>query len=555
MQKILTIALGNQSLHMGEVLRSRSGVIVKRMMEQKLPEGLIEDGMILNMDKAVEILESALKKSGIRTKKAIFTLPFGRVMSREIILPEMKEEDILKTIKTNWEEYFPVRLEEYALSYFKIADVENQDKGRPDYQGFGRRTKGKHKGGQRIMALAVPNTMIQSYYDIASVLHLKLLSIDYTGNSIFQSLYGQIGKETSLVLLMQEDHTTLTFFSKGIMYLQRNIKTGTEDIIHRLMEQQNIPSEKVWEMLEETDISNGEAGLDACLETWLSKTERIIEHYRGRNPELPLEKIYFAGIGARIPRLSILMEESLEVPVHQLLVLSSISAVPASGLSDTEAMGYMEQLGSVIKPSGFITTEMEQKVWRRTEIRFCYRLILLTILLGMLMITIPALKFFRLSSEKMELESMLIAIQDVDKILYNYQEAQTKYEDVKAVRAIVHTNNEGLLELVNKFEQICPEELTMTSFSSYDGEIKASAVVRGKDQVVELITQLKSVENISDVYVGGLTSTFGEDGREIVSFSVSCRLTYDREPYGAAEETGLLWEDKEENFVSGEEGQ
>ena len=250
MATVLTVSLGNKSMQFAEVSTSRSGVIVKRLVEREIPEGLMDDGTILDKEAVAKFLSTVLNESNIKTKKVIFTIPSGKVMSREIILPAMKDERILETIKSNAEEYFPIGLEDYVLSYFKIANVYEEEEDDEEEDGEERRDgkkqnekkrkkarkRRKEKVSFRIMVLAVSNDMVQAYYDVAALSRLKIISLDYVGNSILQVITNQIGEETCLVVQMREDSTTLTVFDNMVMILQRNINYGTADLCHALVD-------------------------------------------------------------------------------------------------------------------------------------------------------------------------------------------------------------------------------------------------------------------------------------------------------------------------------
>ena len=47
MATVLTVSLGNKSMQFAEVSTSRSGVIVKRLVEREIPEGLMDDGFLI----------------------------------------------------------------------------------------------------------------------------------------------------------------------------------------------------------------------------------------------------------------------------------------------------------------------------------------------------------------------------------------------------------------------------------------------------------------------------------------------------------------------------
>ncbi|RGZ00167.1 pilus assembly protein PilM [Clostridium sp. AM58-1XD] len=552
MGTVLSISLGNKSMQIGEVSKSRSGVVVKRLIEKEIQEGLMDDGTVLNTEAVAKAVVAALKEANIKTKRVIFTIPSGKVMSREIVLPRMKDEKVIETIKSNAEEYFPIGLEDYVISYFKISNVyeedgenEEEDHGEPEDGADKKKKKEKRKKrdkhtrvSQRLMVLAVSNSMVQSYYDVAALAHLKLLSLDYMGNSILQVITNQIGEETCLVIQMREDNTSLTVFDNAVMMLQRNINYGTADIVHTIEDTYGVSYHSAQKKLEENELFRAADSyeLKNSINYFISNIERVIEYYRGRNPDMPVTNIYFVGEGSRIAGMPQTLEESIGLPVHTLSTLKRVIIRPSAAPAASEAMQFMANIGAVIEPVGFLPRALEQDIRKKLETKACRILVLLAIFMGLVIVTIPALDFFNLSFEKMDLESKLMSLQDVDEIFENYQRAEQKYSDVEAIESMVRTNNESLAGFIDVFEQLRPSSVNITSFACDNGKITFSALADSKNTVIKLITQLKTIANVYQVDVSGLSSTFDETGAETVSFSIICLLVNDDARFTEAEE-------------------
>ncbi len=483
MRPFLTISLGNQSLEIGEISRKHSDIVVKRLIEKEIPQGMMDNGTVLDEEAAAKMIASVLKESNIKTKRVIFIVPSGRVMAKEIILPKMKEEKIAETLKTNAEDYFPLPAEDYAFSYFKISSIL-EEKGE-------KQRKGKKREKLRLMALAAPDEMIRSYYRVADLAKLKVAALDYVGNSIFQALSSQIGEEACLVVQMREDSTTFTVFAGGTMMLQRHIGWGAADT----------------------------AG-----ERILSGMERVIEYYRGKYGNMPLTAVYFAGKESKRMDLPGMMEKKSGLPVHMLSTMKQVTICPSVGLDAAAVMEHMEQIGAVIRPVGFLPKAMEQDLRRRLEAKAWRILMLLSVLAGLLIITLPAMEFFDLSFEKMDLEARLMSCQDLDRLYADYERAELEYQDRKAVEEAVSTNNEKLPAFIETFERICPDGMEVTTFSCEEGQVTFLAEADRKEAVIEILTKLKAAAGIFDVDISGITSSYDEEGKESATFSVTLRL-------------------------------
>lgn len=106
MGKLLSIVLTDNHMRIAELSNGRRGVSVYRLLTKEVPESLVSGGLIVDVRGFAEYLNATLKYANIKTKKVVFSLPSDRIMSREVVLPEMKEEKLKTALKVNAPEYF-----------------------------------------------------------------------------------------------------------------------------------------------------------------------------------------------------------------------------------------------------------------------------------------------------------------------------------------------------------------------------------------------------------------------------------------------------------------
>lgn len=537
MGKLLSIVLNDNHIRIAELSEGRRGVTVYRLLTKEVPESLVSGGIIVDVRGFGEYLNSALKYANIKTKKVVFSLPSDRIMSREVILPEMNEEKLKTALKVNAPEYFPVELTDYVLSYFTISRVvegetesgeeDGEESEKKKHKKKKKRTGKKKKSKLRLMVVAAPNDMVQSYYDTAKLAHLKLISLDYIGNSVFQLTSNQIGDEPCLVIQLDEEHTVLTIYNETVMVLQRHVDFGSITLLQSVMEKKNCSEEDAQEILERRQLihNNFDDGdeLTDNLYYLVSNIKRVIEYYTGRNVEQPLELIYIIGDGSHIGGLDSLFENQLHLPVEMITALKQVTVRESSGLSMKEVLRYMDNIGAVLDPVGMIPKQLEQDIRRKVEAKAYRIMILLALFLSVVIITIPAINFFSEAMETLDLQNRLLTVEDVKPILENYKQAQSRYTDVGQIQAMVRTDNESLSDFITIFEQLRPSNISIQSFSCSEGQVSFSALAEGKKTVARLIQQLNMIANVSEVKVSALSSVF-EGDKETVAFSLTCIL-------------------------------
>lgn len=543
MGKLLSIILSDNHIRIAELSNGGRGVSIHRLLTKEVPESLVTGGRILDVHGFGEYLSSTLKYANIKTKKVVFSLPSDRIMSREVVLPEMKEEKLKIALKVNAPEYFPVELTDYVLSYFVISRImgdetdseeeEDGEKKKSKKRNSGKKKSrkktvaGKKKQKLRLMVVAAPNEMVQSYYDTAKMAHLKLQSLDYIGNSVFQLTSNQIGDEPCLVIQLDEEHTVLTVYNETVMVLQRHMDFGSNILLQAVMERRNCDREEAQDILEQKQLihDNFDDG-DELTENFyylVSNVKRVIEYYTGRNVEHPLELVYLIGDGSHISGMDRLFERQLNLPVELITALKQVFVKESAGLSMKEVLRYMDNIGAVLAPVELIPKQLEQDIRRKVEVKAYRVMILLALFAAVVIITVPATNFFSVAMDAIDIQNRLLTMEDVKPILDNYKQAQTRYSDVIQVQSLARTDNESLSDFIEIFEQLRPSDISISSFTVNEGQVSFNALAQGKKTVARLIQQLNTIANVSEVKVSALSSIFmGE--QETVSFSLTCIL-------------------------------
>ena len=188
--KTLTIEIGNEFIKICESERRRDQIIVHTAVSVQTPEESVEDGFIRNNMLVSTAIRQAMTQEQITAKEVVFVLSSSRIASKEVILPGGKKVKIQELIDTNASEYFPINVEEYVFSYTVLEAI-----------------KTKEEQKTRVLVYAAPDMMVQSYYELAATLGMKVKAVDYSGNSTLQLIKIQIDKKPTLVVQLGMDTT------------------------------------------------------------------------------------------------------------------------------------------------------------------------------------------------------------------------------------------------------------------------------------------------------------------------------------------------------------
>ena len=112
----------------------------------------------------------------------------------------MKENRIKSVIETNASDYFPVDMSNYRVSYSLLERVE-----------------GGENPGSRVLVMAAPRVLLESYVKLAEAAGLVIEAIDFCGNSQYQVLRGIKGEGTVMYVDVNVNNTFVTFMNDGVM--------------------------------------------------------------------------------------------------------------------------------------------------------------------------------------------------------------------------------------------------------------------------------------------------------------------------------------------------
>ena len=219
-QRVLSIEIGYSLTQVCEMDFQSKHPKVYGVFSVKTPDGILDDGFIKVTDEFVNDLKSYITANGMIAKKVIFAVSSTKIANREAMIPFVKEKMLREMIMTNITDYFPVDPSQYQFAH-TIMDTVEDDAGAKQY---------------RIMIMAAPSDILSGYHDLAKALGLELVSIDYSGNSIFQALRHRFATGVNLTVKIDERSSLLTVTNKGVITMQRAGIYGADQVVDILME-------------------------------------------------------------------------------------------------------------------------------------------------------------------------------------------------------------------------------------------------------------------------------------------------------------------------------
>ncbi|MCR4691505.1 MAG: hypothetical protein K5739_09190 [Lachnospiraceae bacterium] len=404
-QRVLGIEIGYSLTQVCEMDYQSKKPQVYGVFSMKTPDGILNDGAIITTEAFVQDLKSYIAANGMNAKKVIFSVSSTKIANREASIPAVKENKVRDLLMTNITEYFPVDPGAYQFAH-NVMDTVTDESGTKQY---------------RVMIMACPNEILDGYSYLAQQLGLDLVSIDYSGNSIFQALRARFQTGVNLTVKIDERSSLITVTNNGVITMQRSGIYGADQVVDIMMEtdvygeplsyesavktlrRNNLvmrPEEEATLADKEAEVAELERRSEAAIaeaaatgdssgiagatvaakqaganlkmlrlrrdvtyayEQLISSIVRVIDYYNSKNRDAAIDNIILTGIAADFWGFAGLLSDELGREVEVLRDLAGTDISQGLHLHDVSLGDYISVIGAALGSVGFMPADVGKK--------------------------------------------------------------------------------------------------------------------------------------------------------------------------------------------------
>lgn len=548
--KILSIEIGVDVTHVLEMDYRVKNPKVYRSFSFQTPVGVIGEAGVRKSEEFRTALHKLLDANKIKTRKTLFVVNSGKIASREVLIPMIKENRIKDFLNTNSADFFPVDLSRYQLVY-RNEGVVQQD------------TVKKRK----LYVFAVPGDLVQSYEELADFCSLELTALDYVGNSIFQMMHKAVGNNICCSVKLDDNATMITIINQGMVVLQRTVFYGFEEVEKVVVDSGLFPKEQypaAMDILQQTDCLNAnqaapEDAINAmraeaveALRPMIGNIRRVLDYYQSRNNGAEVKECFLIGNGAYIKGLDRLMSLELNLPVH-LQEKDVLNGFRTSG-GRLDAM-YEACYGAAIQPLDFVFGSaqtakiIEEK--KKRELLAAKLIGLLCVACAVILLALSGVQRIALSHELNTLNKQKDELKYIQDIYNAYVDTKSQYDDVTKMNGKTETVSDALADAIEEMEEKFPSGVEVTSLTSNGEGISMDIEVSTKEEAAKILQNLATFDAFRSVTTNGITESTDENGKITVTFSVMC--TYVNGTADDSIDTETTPEEDVETYMNGDQ--
>ena len=238
-KKVLSIDIGLSSTKLCLLEQKAKNPKVFQYTDFATPPHTIVDGEIRLTEEFVSILKKTIADKKMKCKNVIFSISSSKIAMREVLTPKVSLRKIAAVIEANAEDYFPIDLSQYQMGHIILGTATEQDL--PKY---------------RVMVLAVPDVLVNSYKALAKAIGMNLFALDYCGNSIFNAVKEECQSGTQMVIKVDEEASVVTIAKDGEIVLQRNVAYGVNEALNAIMTQKIFGARSYEDALKNLKLGN-----------------------------------------------------------------------------------------------------------------------------------------------------------------------------------------------------------------------------------------------------------------------------------------------------------
>lgn len=513
------------------------------------PQGMLADGVVSVNENFIKAFQSILNEKKIKTRRTVFSIASSKIATREAKIPYCKPNRIPDVVRANLDEYFPVDASQYMISHSVLA-IEGEENGQGSDTAKKKATVAR-PAGYKLLLLAVPRQLIESYQFLAKAMGLEIETIDYCGNSLFQAAKEECSDGTQLIIKVDERSSLLMVLKNGVIVLNRTIPYGIDEAVEVLKETTSLgemtdysqalhlarrktcilsafseENETESESENEDEQNDLELRKDKMHVTLTLKSltggiARVIDYYNSNHSSEQIEKIYVTGVGADFSGLSTLLTNEIGFKIKNLTNLTGINIEKA--FKEVSFGEYVACMGASIEPLSFYSDKIEERGSKAKKISYqkvSYLALTVCIVLGVVLIMTSLIPFIFEKKKKENYEQIIADLQPVYDIYTTYQQLTQQVNQLSILDDETRNRNEEIVSFIDVMEEKMPMSFCLNDIAATADGITMNVTVASKEEVATVLNELNKLTSFISADTTSVTELTTEIGEKQYSFSV-----------------------------------
>ena len=341
-KKVVAFDIGSMVIKIAEGTYYKKELIIDKCMKFSTPKGSVIDGEIKKDNELITRIKEFLNENKIHAKYGICTTNSTTIINREILIPNVEEEELDTVVRYEIQQYLPINLDDYVLQVKVLSEdktIEGLDK-------------------LNVRVIAYPQKMARSYYNLLEKLDLKPYALDVNYNAMEKLInYTQNrienNNDNSIAYIdMGAEFINVNIYKNRNLDFTRIIKAGGNDIDDYLQKLTGMSHDEL-EKMKRNDINlyNDENAdnfvVREVVNEWIEKIEKIINFYKNKSMGNNVDEIIIFGGSSELNGIDKYFEEKLQITTKRIGDISKVGFKLDSNNMPID--DFINVIGSVIR--------------------------------------------------------------------------------------------------------------------------------------------------------------------------------------------------------------
>lgn len=538
-KKIISIEAGIQWTKVALVDYRKKNPPVHEAFAFRTPEHAVEDGYIRDKDSFAKALKAELARRQIYEKSVVFTLSSSKVVTREVIIPYVKDNKIKGIIDAQSRDYFPMDISGYTISYSKMEVLEEDGKKQ-----------------LKLLLVAIPDNLLSNYVSFAELAGLKVETFDYIGNGCVQLLCDSF-LEDAVVIQLEEQATVISIIENKKLAFQRVTPYGYGATISAVIEHPILgveDEEKAFDFLlthnvlynkpvmpemanaqerelKQTQANEAYEDLAEALRYHLRIANTALDYYQNQIKKEFVGNVYVVGDGSRFAGVQKLFAQELPLPLQKIDFSTVIDLrskkekeakkenyqdPAAENAPDTQPraatpVGFLSVIGAAVHPLDAKPKDMQEADSKKNDLRTAYILLAGSVLLSLLLILGSSVRQLVAYTQHRQLSDRLDELAYVQQTYDESAKIQAQEQVYVNLDLATVTKNEMLLPLIEQMEEELPSAIKVESMQTDANTVTLNMTADRKITVGQMLLNFQKVTLLSDLSIPSMSEQTDEE--------------------------------------------
>ena len=546
-KKVISIETGIQWTKVALVDYRKKNPPVHEAFAFRTPEHAVEDGYIRDKDSLARALKEELVRRQIVEKDVVFTLSSSKVVTREVMIPYVKDNKIKGIIDAQSRDYFPMDISGYTISYSKMDVVEDDGKKQ-----------------LKLLLVAIPDNLLGNYVSFAQLAGLKVETFDYIGNGCIQLMCDSF-VDNAMIIQLEEQATVISILENKKLAFQRVTPYGYGATISTVVDHPILgidDEERAFDFLLEHNVifnkpsmpDNGDPAQQAIdqaqadeayedlaesLRYHLRIANTALDYYQNQVKQEFVGNVYLVGDGSRFAGIHKLFAQELPLPLQKIDFAKIIDLRNQNGVNDKKKagkkehqdytdpvleessntrqpraatpVGFLSVIGAAVHPLDAKPKEMQAADSKKNDLHTAYVLLVGSLLLSLLLILGSSVRQLIAHSEHRHLTDQLESLAYVQQTYDESSRVQQEEQVYVTIDDATRTKNEYLLPLIEQLEAELPSAIKVTSMQTDDNLITLNMTADRKITVGQMLLNFQNVTLLTDPSIPSMSEQTDEE--------------------------------------------